>query len=293
MTTGYGSNLLINSMLGQGGYDTTRAGIKSDMDSLKASYVPGGDARANAEVMSRISQLQSQYDNLKDVNTGYSPIGVHSATDMLKYQGGTDTVNKYLTDTLDTGYKNATDAAAQANAARGMGASTMADWGQNQMARQYATDKTGVAVQSEDYYRQLMAADEAAKTGILQAGESGLGSDAAMAAGRNSASQAQESLAQQLASYNSNLQYNYDQAKTNWQNQSNQNLYSSIGGFAKMGMGGYLGGTAGMLGMNPNFWSTGWGGTNYNPTARGNTNGDSGGVTSSSGGIGRNPAWGF
>lgn len=279
LATNAQSQLLMNQMLGGGGYDAEKTGLQKQIDDLKGSYVQGGNAQANAQVMSRISDLQSTMDGLKDVDTGYDPIGVTNPTRQLQYQGSTDTVNKYLTDTLDTGYKNAQAAQDTTLAQRGMGQSTMADWGRNDMAKNYATAKEGVAVQSEDYYRQLRAADESAKMGILQGAESGLGTNNAIQQGVNSASQAQESLAQQLASYNSNLQYNYQQQHDAWSNQQNQNIYSSLAGMGKMAAGGYYGGTAGMLGASPNFWSTGWGGQNYNPN-RGGSNS----TTSSSGG---------
>ena len=290
------AQLLMNQMLGGSGYNTTRSALQSQIDQLKSQYVQGGNAQANTDILNRISELTSNMNNMKDVNTGYSPIGVSSPTDMLRYKGATDTVNQYLTDTLDQNYGKASAAQDQTMAQRGMGQSTMADWGKNQMAQQYATDKEGVAVQSENYYRQLQQQDEAAKLGILQGAESGLGSEAAIQQGQNQASQAQQSLAQQLASYNSNLQYQYSQAHDAWANQNNQNLYSSLAGAIKMGAGGYMGGAAGMLGMPVSTWGTGWGGNNYNPNRSGDSTTSSNNSSlfwsndgSSSGGTGNNP----
>jgi len=270
LASNYGNKLIQNKIMGVGNLDTAKAGIQSQIQALQAQYDPSYSSDANTEILSRIKDLTATMNNMKDVDLGYSPIGQSSATDLLRYQGGTDTVNKYLTDTLDTGYKEATDQNAQTMAKRGMASSTMNDWGQDEMARRYATDKTGVAVQSEDYYRQLKAADESAKQGILTAANSNLGLSASISAGQNSATQAQESLAQQLASYNNELQSNWQQQKTNVANANNQSIWSTLAGAAKMGTAGYYGGTTAALGFSPQYWGTGWNGKTY--TNSGNPN---------------------
>lgn len=261
------NRLIENKMMGGGGYDQTRSNLDREIQALQEQYNLSGDVRARTEIQRRIGDLTSTRDNMKDVNLGYSAIGVTDPTQMLKYRGATDTVSNYLTDTLDTNYRDTMAAHAQARAKQGMGQSTMADWGRDEMARRYATDKTGIEVQSENYFRQLQAADEAAKMGILGAARQGVGLNASLAQGRNNASQAQNALAQQLGSFNNEMTYNWNMAKDNWKNQSNQNLWSSLAGAGKMAVGGWMGGLPGMMGMDPKYWDTGWGGKNLNPNA--------------------------
>lgn len=264
LASNWGNRLIMNKMMGIGGYDTTLSNLNSEIEALKGRYSNGGSGEADREILQRIRDLTSTRDNLKDVNIGYSAIGQTDPTTMLKYKGATDTVNNYLTSTLDDSYKSASDMAAQTQAKRGMAQSTMADWGRDEMARKYATDKTGVAVQSEQYFQQLKAADEAAKLNVLGAAQSGLGLDASLAAGRSSASQAQMSLAQQLASYNNELKYNWQQQHDSWRNQQNKLPWQTLAGVGKMAAGGYYGGTQGMLGMNPSLWGEGWNGKFFN-----------------------------
>ena len=267
LSSNWMNRLIESKMMGGGGYDQTRSNLDREIEALQGQYNLSGDTRARGEILRRIGDLTSTRDNMKDVNLGYSAIGVTDPTQMLKYRGATDTVSGYLTDTLDTNYRDTMAAQAQARAKQGMGQSTMADWGRDEMARRYATDKAGIEVQSENYFRQLQAADEAAKMSILGSARQGLGLDASLASGRNSASQAQMSLAQQLAGYNNEMTYSWSQAKDNWKDQNNQNLWSTLAGAGKMAAGGWMGGMPGMLGMNPAYWDKGWGGANYNPNA--------------------------
>lgn len=270
LATNWGNRLIMNKIMGVGDYASTMQNINSEIAALKGQLnMNNGTTMAN-EITRRIRDLESTAANLKDVSLGYSPIGQTSDTDLLRYRGATDTVNKYLTDTLNTGYKDALATQAQAQAARGMGQSTMADWGRDEMARRYATDQTGVAMQSEDYFQKLKAADESAKLGVLTAAQGNLGLDAGLASARNSASNAQASLAQQLASYNNELQYNWGLQKNAVNNNNNQNIWQTVAGLGKMAVGGYYGGTAGMLGLNPNYWGTGWNGKNFQTTYGGN-----------------------
>ena len=248
LSTDWNARLMQNKLMGGGGYGQTVSDLQNEIRNLQGRMFNGMPGQAYSEIRQRIADLQNTLSGMHDIKLDYSPIGISSDTDLLRYRGQTDTVNKYLTDTLDTGYKDAMATAAQANAARGMGQSTMADWGREQMASNYAKDKTGVAMQSENFMRALKQADEASKLSIYNAANSGLGLNASIAQGQQSAANAQASLAQQMASYNQQLQTGWQNAHDQWATQNANRPWASLASGVATGVRGWA---AQQEGKNP------------------------------------------